>query len=92
VSTNVGIAEMQELRFSVWPNPATDVLHIESGTRLQQIRLLDMRGREAAPPQPSATGGEERATIDVSALPSGLYLLQITDAEGRKGVQKVIKQ
>jgi len=86
VPTNVGILEAQQLQFTVWPNPATDVVRIKSSKRLEQIRLMDIRGREILVQSSNAL------TIPLRGIPPGLYLLEATDKEGRRGVKKILVQ
>lgn len=79
-----GVYEPEKLSFEVCPNPATDVVQIK-GRRLAKARLLDMSGREVLHSSLPKIGG-----INISHLPLGLYLLEVTDREGRKAVQKLV--
>lgn len=76
-------------RFQVYPNPATDLLQIRSGTLDTTITALEvyyMSGKcilhPALPPQ-------AQQSIDVSALPSGVYLLKIYSADQSQNVRFV---
>lgn len=73
----------------IYPNPVTTNLTIESSTPLAQVWLSDMAGRSVLPPlYPSRTSGY--ANIDVSSLPSGIYLVEAITEDGRRSVQKVV--
>lgn len=68
-----GIAAADEVRLTVAPNPARDRVLV-SGCDIRRIELYDVGGRlilTTADP-----------LVDVSALPSGLYLLRALTAEG----------
>jgi len=73
----------------VYPNPATQSITIEgagSGTKLSLYSItgsiqLEQTLRSSLP-----------ASINISHLPDGVYLLQFTDTQGRKGMTKVVKQ
>jgi len=69
----------------VYPSPVTNVLMIQSNTSMQQLQVLDSRGRVVV----ETTG--QVAQVDVSTLPKGLYLLRIKTAKGQQ-IQRFIKQ
>lgn len=72
--------------FAVYPNPATDELFISLPENFghQVLSILDLTGRVL---QQIETGNQQQMTINVSALPSGLLLIQ-----GKGYTQKIIKQ
>jgi hypothetical protein len=73
--------------FSVYPNPAIETVNIDGKERLGHVQLVDIRGREL---MAEAVNGQ-RHTLDLSGVPEGIYLLQVTDAEGRRATQRFIK-
>jgi hypothetical protein len=75
------------LTLTVWPNPATSLLHIRSGLPLARLRLLDLSGRAVHAQEAHGT----THTIPLHTLPAGLYLLEAEDTTGRKAVQRVVK-
>jgi hypothetical protein len=78
------IMEMGYLQFSVYPNPATEVVQVK-GIGLAKARLLDISGREVMRSFLLTT-----TEVNISHLPLGLYLLEVIDREGRKAVQKLV--
>ena len=62
----------------IYPNPATDILHIESEATNGTIYLFDLSGQLVRSQQCGASG---RTSIGISTLPSGAYLLQIRNGE-----------
>lgn len=60
---------------NVYPNPASDMLKIQSDTSVQRWTLYSLSGSCIA------TGSE--TTIDTSNIPSGTYLLKI-QTEGKE--------
>jgi photosystem II stability/assembly factor-like uncharacterized protein len=62
----------------VWPNPATDWIRIEPGAagfaRHDRLRVLDALGRPVAETAVEDAAG---AALDVSAWPSGVYVVQL---------------
>ena len=77
----------------VHPNPTDDLLFVElSGAEIANMALYDLQGRmvagvHAGTPQPGTT-----ATLDVKSLPAGVYVLRVTDMEGREHLRKVVKK
>ncbi len=68
-----------------YPNPAREVVHIrEAGTRWQHASMANMQGQLVRYVALGING-----QIDVSALPSGLYLLQLRDAAGHVAMERV---
>ncbi|MEM7036540.1 MAG: T9SS type A sorting domain-containing protein [Bacteroidota bacterium] len=73
----------------LWPNPATDQLHLE-GTALEQVRqlnIVDMTGRQI-----QVHHSADFQTLDVQHLPRGTYFLQLDLEDGRKMNRKFICQ
>jgi len=74
------------LGFSVYPNPVKDILTIQNPEKhsLDKITITDLTGKKVKEQTSNLT------LIDVSQLPQGMYLLQMT-SEGKKSVTKFIK-
>lgn len=78
--------------FQVWPNPATDVLHVQlgDGTESQDYtyQLFSMNGK-------LLQGGrlsENFAEIDIRNYVSGVYILKIENRQHQVQVAKIIKK
>ncbi len=63
------------LGIKTYPNPASDVIHIESVSHLQ-VELYDMNGKRMQTKEINTRG-----KIEVSALNPGIYLLKMKDLE-----------
>lgn len=67
------IAEPEQRRLTVWPNPSTGILHIESAHRLNgTIGLYNLQGQEL---RSWPANGATSWTLRVDEFPTGLYLL-----------------
>lgn len=73
--------------FSLYPNPAAEVLMVESvpGT----WRILDLTGRIMATGE--IRQNEPKTVLPLNALPGGMYLIQVT-AEGTSQTASFLKQ
>ncbi len=86
--TATGIAGADQPAVSVFPNPATDLLHIVSkGGRQANLLLSDMAGRQVIL-QEAVSGS---AIMDLRNLPQGVYVLQV-QTEAWTVSRKVIKR
>ena len=72
---------------SVHPNP-TDGLVTITGKDLKQAEVFNPLGQLVA----TSTGEGERLMVDLNGLPAGIYVVNVTDTEGRKCVRKVVKE
>lgn len=79
----LGTAETAKY-FNIYPNPTSDYLNIVS-TRydIQKVHIYDLSGKQML--------SETKSKIDVSKIPSGVYMLIIKTQEGNKNF-KFIKQ
>jgi hypothetical protein len=70
----------------MFPNPGSEQVRIESDFRMEAARLLDLTGREVL----SAEVNGQVTTLNVSMLPAGIYLMEVTTDQGR-WVQKWVR-
>ena len=79
-------AENQNI--AVYPNPTSGKIHIvlsENATRCQIIGLMGNVLQETSPSSPDFD-------MDLSGLPSGMYLVKVQFADGRMAFRKVVKR
>jgi hypothetical protein len=76
--------EEAELSILAFPVPAKDVLNIQSSEAVAQVTVLNMNGQVVAQ---STT-----ASVNVSALQSGVYLYQVETVTGTVIQNKFVKQ
>ncbi len=83
-SPNVGINELNsEIKFSLFPNPATDELDLVFTENYvpEEIRFLDLNGKLSYSQKISSTTGK-KIEINISALPKGVYVVEIGTSVG----------
>lgn len=83
------IGENQEFTAfaTLHPNPTTSLITI-TGKDLRQAQVFNTLGQQVATTQ----GEGDELRIDMATLPTGIYFITVTDAEGRKCVKKVVKE
>ncbi|MGB1004424.1 MAG: T9SS type A sorting domain-containing protein, partial [Salibacteraceae bacterium] len=86
--TNVGVAELEETKINIYPNPAQNHFSIHvNGYDKVEIILTDATGKYVH--QISATSGEN--DVDCSGFKPGLYLAYITAENTHRVVKLIIK-
>ncbi|MEN8928125.1 MAG: T9SS type A sorting domain-containing protein [Flavobacteriales bacterium] len=88
IKSYAGIEENKIASLKVYPSPATDLLTIETDdTQLSTLVIMDASGKIIFTTSPR----NRMANLDISQLPSGIYLLQI-NTERATEVKRFIKQ
>ncbi|MEM9921960.1 MAG: sialate O-acetylesterase, partial [Bacteroidota bacterium] len=79
--------ELSNTLISIYPNPAFDVVHISvEGQIAYNVSLFDLQGK-------LISSALNPSSVDVSAIPSGMYWLKIQDVvEGKYMVKKIVKR
>lgn len=80
------IADHQSLNFTIYPNPVQDMLNIETKQANSMVTVFDYTGKLILTQTISESG-----SVDVSTIPSGIYLVKIEN-EGITQTQKFVKQ
>ena len=80
----IGLDEQEsDASLHLYPNPASDMLHLEGDFEGSQVSLYDLTGRRVYQ-------GEYQHNIAVSNLNDGMYFIQVVTAEGQVITQKFI--
>ncbi len=88
VNDATGINETTLNKPTLYPNPATDVLYLQSDEVVKSIRIFDISGKLVSSIKPMTSG---EVSIPVSELSTGTYILQSETESGIK-VNKFIKK
>ena len=74
----------RQLLFNIYPNPATDVVQIESAQPWQKLLIFDFTGRLVYEQKMPTEN------IDLSKLPKGIYNVKLVFKDG-EGVNRLVK-
>lgn len=81
----ISVGEFSANQFAIFPNPSSDMMTVRLGDKNHTLRLTDLSGR--------LINEWNRATGDFrifkNNLSSGVYMLQIIDANGKVATQKI---
>lgn len=61
--------------FVIYPNPAYDEIHIQGEDLIKHIQIFNLNGLKLPIKSKSISG--QKATIDISDLPSGIFLIEL---------------
>ncbi|GAB4449407.1 MAG: hypothetical protein OHK0036_06340 [Bacteroidia bacterium] len=90
-----GVGELnQNVRFVIYPNPSTDVIHIIADSQLHQdvsVQVSDISGKILIQQNISINDTFSNYPINISHLSKGIYILNIL-SNGQIFTQKIIKQ
>lgn len=70
--------DLQEASLLIYPNPASDNIHIRSTREVMHLMVFDLEGREILSMQPKT----EQVILNVSGLKNGLYILKVLNPAG----------
>jgi Secretion system C-terminal sorting domain len=91
LSTLIAIDPAQETTFQLAPNPASSQVRIqlaEAGAATHAITLLSLSGQVVM--QHTLPAQQSAIDLDISTIPAGMYLLQVTDADQATGHRKLV--
>ena len=69
---------------SIFPNPATNVLHINNGAQLSEISVFNLLGKKVY---------SQNSIVDINLenLASGVYLVRLTEQEKQETIKLIIQ-
>jgi hypothetical protein len=74
--------------YSVFPNPCRGILYLKGPAHNTKVDLYSVQGQLLF----SIFLSGYRNTLDISALPSGMYFLNIRESDGRTFTKKVVRE
>jgi len=85
ITTSVGIKKLNTTKISIYPNPTTSQLTLNTTEKIERISILDITGKTVK------TIILTNNTIEVSDLTKGIYFLHVQTENGM-AVSKFIKE
>ena len=83
--STIGVHDLDETKFRIYPLPAQSFVTIQSESPFQTISVIDMQGRALIDLELTST---QQYNLDTSDLTSGSYFLSISDGN-RTNVQRI---
>ena len=79
-----GIYEIHNFQASIYPNPTTGLIAINTTEVLESIAIFEITGKQIA--RYSAVN-----TLDLSYLPKGIYIIKLY-SENKVAIQQIMKR
>ena len=92
VSVTINISNLntpQETSYIMYPNPANNEIFIK-GDGLERVEIYDLQGRKLITNYELRITNENGATINISSLPLGVYLVKIYSQTNKTEVKQLI--
>jgi len=73
----------------ITPNPATDMIRVSTFEPIREVSILSIDGKTLLS---QTFDGVEQATLNVAALPTGMYVVSVLTDEERNAERVVIRR
>ena len=70
------------LKFSLYPNPATNLVNIDLATELKSVEIYSLQGQKVLT--------SNKNQVDVFSLSKGMYMVRVKDVENGVSTQKLV--
>lgn len=85
VLTPLNNPDFKDSKVSLYPNPTNGKIHLTANFEVKSITVYNIYGQEIS-------GNQNNLSIDISAFSSGMYFINIENADGKIITKKVIKK
>lgn len=75
---------LNSLKFSLYPNPANDILNINTDSEVKSIEIYSVQGQKVL--------NTNSKQVNISNLSKGIYMVRVADESGAIATQKLIKK
>jgi hypothetical protein len=83
------VNDLYQTRFSMYPNPAGDILHIKAENNMQKLVITNIIGQEI---RTLRDLGSKSLEINTSDFESGIYFVTVYATDRRPATSKLIKK
>ncbi|MEZ0006325.1 alpha-tubulin suppressor-like RCC1 family protein [Flavobacterium sp. 28YEA47A] len=87
VCTALAVNEFKSMQVKAYPNPVRELLHLSYEQEITMVSIYNLLGQEVYNKSVQA----DEATLDLSALSPGTYLVKVTSADNAQTL-KIVKQ
>jgi glucose/arabinose dehydrogenase len=83
----IGTTDFTQNRFKLYPNPASGRVYVQSTLKLDRVRIINLLGTEVLN---RSRIDRKELSMGLEQVKSGLYLIEMTDIQGNRQVEKLI--
>lgn len=81
----MGVTDVNNVSFAVYPNPTTNFVKVNmKNAEVKEMTVMNFNGQVVA--------SSRTASVNVSQLPAGVYLVKVMDSKGNVHTSKVVKK
>ncbi|MCG8581960.1 MAG: T9SS type A sorting domain-containing protein, partial [Bacteroidales bacterium] len=80
------IINQKQNKISVYPNPAADVINIQSGIALKSVNIFTVGGVMV-----KSVEGESITQVNIAEIARGVYVVKTIDVNGKQQIIKINK-
>lgn len=80
--TTMSVSDVNGSSITVYPNPATN--YVKASGEVKEMTIVNLNGQVVA--------SSKTSSVNVSALPAGVYVVKVVDAKGKVTTSKVVKK
>ncbi|AXG69999.1 hypothetical protein KORDIASMS9_02228 [Kordia sp. SMS9] len=88
ITNTLSTPNFEETSFSMYPNPTTGQLHIESTKEIETVRVYNLVGQQVK----VITLQTHQKMIDISELKTGSYFVNVQDTSGNTYTKLIVKK
>ncbi|MFA7616703.1 MAG: T9SS type A sorting domain-containing protein [Moheibacter sp.] len=83
--TTMGVTDLNNVSFAVYPNPATNFVKVDmKNAEVKQMTVISMNGKVVA--------SSNSSSVRVSELPAGVYAVKVVDTNNKVYTSKIVKK
>jgi hypothetical protein len=92
ISIEERVLSMKELE--MFPNPFSDIMHVvlPEGYSGGKLMMYDVQGKKAMETEVPANWGQQNFAVETNLMNPGIYLIELTDRDGRVWRRKAVKK
>ncbi|MCU4176899.1 T9SS type A sorting domain-containing protein [Carboxylicivirga sp. N1Y90] len=83
---STAIGDIAEGAIQLYPNPVSDIINLKSDISITSVELYSLAGNKVM-----EVRNQNISSIDVANIPAGIYVVIVTDTNGRRETIKVTK-
>jgi hypothetical protein len=83
---DTSVSEFTDSDFSIYPNPAINSIYLQVPAGFNEVAVYNITGMKVLETRFAELSGN----LNISALPTGIYIVRIFDNEGKSLVQRLI--
>jgi hypothetical protein len=86
--TTVGIEDNEKMGLTIYPNPVSDKLWLETDGSVTEVEVIDLNGKLIF----TSKVNSNRESLDLAQLPAGFYIVHVINQDGHRDSKRFVKR